>query len=124
MKNTIVIKKNYEFKNFFSKGKFYKGKFINMHTHTTRCQHASGADEEYVIHAIEAGLDVLGFSDHSPYLLENEYVSPIRMSEKELDGYVDQVLSLKKAYKKWLCDGNATGGGAGVIVFDGEKIVN
>ena len=33
MKNTIVIKKNYEFKNFFSKGKFYKGKFINMYIH-------------------------------------------------------------------------------------------
>ena len=33
MKNTIVIKKNYEFKNFFSKGKFYKGNFINMYIH-------------------------------------------------------------------------------------------
>ena len=32
--------------------------------------------------------------------------------------------SLKRAYKKWLCDGNKTGGGAGVIVFDGEKIIN
>ena len=32
--------------------------------------------------------------------------------------------SLKRAYKKWLCDGNTTGGGAGVIVFDGEKIIN
>ena len=31
MKKTIVIKKNYEFKNFFSKGKFYKGNFINMY---------------------------------------------------------------------------------------------
>ena len=33
MKKTIVIKKNYEFKNFFSKGKFYKGNFINMYIH-------------------------------------------------------------------------------------------
>ena len=33
MKNTIVIKKNYEFKNFFSKGIFYKGNFINMYIH-------------------------------------------------------------------------------------------
>ena len=33
MKNTIVIKKNYEFKNFFSKGKFYMGNFINMYIH-------------------------------------------------------------------------------------------
>ena len=33
MKNTVVIKKNYEFKNFFSKGKFYKGNFISMYIH-------------------------------------------------------------------------------------------
>lgn len=33
MNNTIIIKKNYEFKNFFSKGKFYNGKFITMYIH-------------------------------------------------------------------------------------------
>ena len=32
--------------------------------------------------------------------------------------------SLKRAYKKWLLDGNEVGGGVGVIVFDGEKIIN
>lgn len=31
MKNTIIIKKNYEFKNLFSKGKFYYGDFIHMY---------------------------------------------------------------------------------------------
>lgn len=31
MKNTIIIKKNYEFKNLFSKGKFYYGEFIHMY---------------------------------------------------------------------------------------------
>lgn len=31
MKNTIMIKKNYEFKNLFSKGKFYYGDFIHMY---------------------------------------------------------------------------------------------
>ena len=35
MKNTIVIKKNYEFKNFFSKGKFYRGNYINMYIHSS-----------------------------------------------------------------------------------------
>lgn len=78
----------------------FKGKFINMHTHTTRCQHAKGTDREYVEKAIEAGLDVLGFSDHAPYLMEEGYVSPIRMQMDELEGYVDSVLSLKKAYEK------------------------
>lgn len=31
MKNTVMIKKNYEFKNLFSKGKFYYGEFIHMY---------------------------------------------------------------------------------------------
>ena len=78
----------------------FKDKIINMHTHTTRCQHAKGTDREYVECAIEAGFDVLGFSDHAPYLLELGYVSPIRMRMDELDGYVDSVLSLKKEYAK------------------------
>lgn len=77
-----------------------KGKFVNMHTHTTRCQHAKGTDREYVEKAIEAGLDVLGFSDHAPYLLREGYVSPIRMKMEELEGYVDSVLSLRKEYEK------------------------
>ena len=33
MKNTIMIKKNYEFKNFFSKGKFFYGENIHMYIH-------------------------------------------------------------------------------------------
>lgn len=31
MENTKMIKKNYEFKNLFSKGKFYYGEFIHMY---------------------------------------------------------------------------------------------
>lgn len=31
MKNTIMIKKKYEFKNLFSKGKFYYGAYIHMY---------------------------------------------------------------------------------------------
>ena len=35
MKNTIIIKKNYEFKNLFSKGKFYYGESIHFYIKTT-----------------------------------------------------------------------------------------
>lgn len=35
MNNTIIIKKNYEFKNMFKKGKFFYGNFINMYIHST-----------------------------------------------------------------------------------------
>ncbi|MFV0479993.1 MAG: PHP domain-containing protein [Anaerorhabdus sp.] len=40
---------------------------FNFHTHTYRCKHAIGRDEEYVIEAIKAGVKVLGFSDHMPF---------------------------------------------------------
>lgn len=76
-----------------------KDKVINMHTHTIRCQHAKGEEREYVEKAIKAGFEVLGFSDHAPYVFENAYVSPIRMRLDELEGYVDTVLSLKQEYK-------------------------
>lgn len=36
MKNTIMIKKNYEFKKFFSKGKFFYGENIHMYIHKTQ----------------------------------------------------------------------------------------
>ena len=35
MKNTVIIKKNYEFKNLFSKGKFYYGENIHFYIKTT-----------------------------------------------------------------------------------------
>ena len=39
----------------------------NYHTHTWRCNHASGNERQYVENAIKAGLEVLGFADHTPY---------------------------------------------------------
>lgn len=38
----------------------------NYHTHTWRCNHAVGTEREYVERAIEGGLKILGFSDHTP----------------------------------------------------------
>lgn len=40
---------------------------FNLHTHTFRCGHASGTDDQMVLSAIEAGFELLGFSDHMPY---------------------------------------------------------
>ena len=36
----------------------------HYHTHTKRCGHAQGEDEEYVLSAIKHGFKFLGFSDH------------------------------------------------------------
>lgn len=71
----------------------------NYHTHTERCKHAYGSEREYVEEAIKGGLEVLGFSDHTPYPFPKNYTSRIRMDMDELDDYVDTVLALKKEYK-------------------------
>ncbi len=75
-------------------------KRYNLHTHTYRCKHATGEDREYVEKAIKAGYEVLGFSDHMPHVFDNKYISRIRMTMDELEGYVHSIESLKKEYQK------------------------
>ena len=69
----------------------------NYHTHTQRCYHAKGKDEEFVIAAIERGLKVLGFADHGPWPYEN-YVSGMRMPLSEAEDYIRSINALKKKY--------------------------
>lgn len=73
--------------------------YANYHTHTKRCRHASGEDREYVETAIEAGIKILGFSDHCPWIYPNEFVSRIRMQPEELEGYVDSLTRLRDEYE-------------------------
>ena len=65
----------------------------NYHTHTTRCHHAEGEDRQYVETAIERGLKILGFSDHTPYYYDGDYVSGVRMLPEEVEGYVESISS-------------------------------
>lgn len=58
----------------------------NYHTHTARCMHAVGDDEDYVRSAIKGGFQELGFSDHSPWKYHTDFVSDIRMLPEELPG--------------------------------------
>lgn len=67
------------------------------HTHTYRCGHAKGTDEEYVISAIKAGIKVLGFSDH--VFLPGFPRIPTRGGEKELEDYISSIKYLKEKYK-------------------------
>lgn len=71
----------------------------NYHTHTTRCHHAQGSDEDYVLSAIKGGYEELGFSDHTPWKYRSDFVSPIRMTTDELPDYVKSVHSLADKYK-------------------------
>lgn len=70
----------------------------NLHTHTWRCNHASGTEREYVENALTAGLEILGFSDHSPYIFPGGYYSHFRMKLDQLEDYVKTVLSLRREY--------------------------
>lgn len=69
----------------------------NWHTHTYRCGHARGTDEEYVVAAIEAGIKKLGFSDHTPY--PGVPKDGVRMDYSEADEYIASILNLKEKYK-------------------------
>lgn len=68
---------------------------IDLHNHTTLCNHATGSTEEYIKKAIELGIDIYGFSDHAPMDYEPEY----RMSMKQKDLYEKNILNLQGKYK-------------------------
>lgn len=71
----------------------------NFHTHTTRCKHAVGTDEDYVKAALDGGFDVLGFADHAPWAFETPYVSHCRMLPTQWTDYKQSVLALKEKYR-------------------------
>lgn len=71
---------------------------FNLHTHTYRCHHAEGTDEEYVLAAIESGYDMIGFSDHAPYLFPLGHKSGFRMDTADAEGYVNSIRSLQDKY--------------------------
>ena len=71
----------------------------NYHTHTPRCNHADGDERAYIERALEGGLRILGFSDHSPYLFENDFHSVIRMRPELLGDYVEVLTGLREEYR-------------------------
>lgn len=72
---------------------------VNYHTHTARCNHATGTEREYVESALAGGIRRLGFSDHSPYLFDSDYYSWFRMKPEELSAYVATAQRLREEYR-------------------------
>lgn len=70
----------------------------NYHTHTSLCNHATGEMEEYVLAAITAGFDEIGFSDHCAWNFDG-YVSGMRMTKEQLPFYCESVKALREKYK-------------------------
>lgn len=74
--------------------------YANYHTHTARCRHASGTEREYIETAIKAGIKILGFSDHSPYIFKDtDYYSNYRMFPEETEDYVRTLQDLRDEYR-------------------------
>lgn len=67
----------------------------NWHTHTSRCGHAVGDDQEYVEAALAAKVQTLGFSDHVPFPVSSPHE---RMDMDQLPDYIRSVERLKKIY--------------------------
>ena len=68
---------------------------VDLHNHTTLCNHAVGTMEEYVKKAIEKNIDVFGFSEHAPMPFDPKY----RMDLSSKSFYENEVKSLKEKYK-------------------------
>lgn len=67
----------------------------NYHTHTQRCLHAQGTEEDYIAAALAAGVEILGFSDHAPFP-DHDY--GYRMPYSELKAYFSAVDRLSKEH--------------------------
>lgn len=70
----------------------------NYHTHTVRCKHAIGRDEDYVLAALEAGYEELGFADHAPWPFPDGFIGGARMAVDLLPDYISSIARLKETY--------------------------
>ena len=67
----------------------------NYHTHSQRCRHAQGTEEDYVRCALDAGVSILGFSEHAPFP-DHDY--GYRMPYEELSDHFSEVDRLAEKY--------------------------
>jgi histidinol-phosphatase (PHP family) len=68
----------------------------DYHMHTPLCRHASGAPSEYAASALAAGLNEIGFSDHSP--MAQDDFDNWRMRQDQLAEYVENVRQARKDF--------------------------
>lgn len=71
----------------------------NYHTHTFRCHHADGVEEEYILWAIKNGIKHMGFSDHAPFECPKGYQSLYRVRIEEAPDYFKTIIQLREKYK-------------------------
>jgi len=67
---------------------------IDLHNHTTRCNHAKGSMDAYIEQAIKLEIDIYGFSEHAPMNFDSYY----RLNFNQMNDYENDVLTLKEKY--------------------------
>ena len=71
----------------------------NFHTHTYRCNHATGTEREYIERAISGGIKHMGFSDHMPFRFSDGYESSFRVPTSSAAEYISTIRELREEYK-------------------------
>ena len=71
----------------------------NYHTHTYRCNHATGTPEEYILAAIDGGVEHMGFSDHMPHIYKDGVESYFRVPVAQANDYIAEIKVLREKYK-------------------------
>jgi len=68
---------------------------VDLHNHTTLCNHAEGEMYQYIEKAIASGTEYFGFSEHAPMDFDPKY----RMRFDQMAQYKQDLLVLKERYK-------------------------
>lgn len=68
---------------------------VDMHNHTTLCNHANGSMEEFILKAIKNGTKYFGFADHAPMNFDKKY----RMSFEQMHMYEKMVNDVKNEFE-------------------------
>lgn len=72
----------------------------NFHTHTALCHHAEGQVADYCQSALEAGLSVLGISDHTPLRAPKDpRWQNVRMQWSEFPSYLSAIAAARNRFQ-------------------------
>lgn len=70
----------------------------NYHTHTYRCNHATGTEREYIEKQISIGIKKLGFSEHIPFIYPHGKENSYRLPKTQQKEYIDVISALREEY--------------------------
>lgn len=70
---------------------------FNLHTHTWRCGHAYGTDDDYVKSAICAGFTTIGFSEHIQYRADRGKYN--RINFEDFKQYFSDIYEIQHVYR-------------------------